>query len=88
MRWTLLTFIQEFARRAGHGDILGEIIDRPPSSFGAPSGEGVAQDGKGRAAAALFCSNSFCAMSPPKECPITTGLITNCSRTWAKYSVR
>ncbi|SEM36178.1 DinB family protein [Rhodococcus maanshanensis] len=30
MRWTLLTFIQEFARHAGHGDILREQIDRPP----------------------------------------------------------
>lgn len=27
MRWTLLTFIQEFARHAGHGDILREQID-------------------------------------------------------------
>jgi uncharacterized damage-inducible protein DinB len=31
MRWTLLTFIQEFARHAGHGDILREQIDRPLS---------------------------------------------------------
>ncbi|MFZ2176598.1 MAG: DUF664 domain-containing protein [Rhodococcus sp. (in: high G+C Gram-positive bacteria)] len=30
MRWTLLTFIQEFARHAGHGDILREQIDKPP----------------------------------------------------------
>lgn len=30
MRWTLLTFIQEFARHAGHGDILHEQIDAPP----------------------------------------------------------
>lgn len=33
MRWTLLMFIQEFARHAGHGDILREQIDssaRPP----------------------------------------------------------
>ena len=29
MRWTLLTFIQEFARHAGHGDILREQIDQP-----------------------------------------------------------
>ena len=29
MRWTLLMFIQEFARHAGHGDILREQIDRP-----------------------------------------------------------
>lgn len=27
MRWTLLMFIQEFARHAGHGDILCEQID-------------------------------------------------------------
>lgn len=27
MRWTLLMFIQEFARHAGHGDILREQID-------------------------------------------------------------
>lgn len=30
MRWTLLAMIQEFARHAGHGDILREQIDRPP----------------------------------------------------------
>ncbi|EME17513.1 hypothetical protein G419_19169 [Rhodococcus triatomae BKS 15-14] len=30
MRRTLLTFIQEFARHAGHGDILREQIDLPP----------------------------------------------------------
>lgn len=29
MRWTLLTMIEEFARHAGHGDILREQIDRP-----------------------------------------------------------
>lgn len=29
MRWTLLMFIQEFARHAGHGDILREQIDLP-----------------------------------------------------------
>jgi branched-chain amino acid transport system substrate-binding protein len=29
MRWTLLMFIQEFARHAGHGDILREQIERP-----------------------------------------------------------
>lgn len=28
MRWTLLMFIQEFARHAGHGDILREQIDQ------------------------------------------------------------
>jgi uncharacterized damage-inducible protein DinB len=28
MRWTLLTMIQEFARHAGHGDILREQIDK------------------------------------------------------------
>jgi hypothetical protein len=28
MRWTLLAMIQEFARHAGHGDILREQIDR------------------------------------------------------------
>ena len=27
MRWTLVMFIQEFARHAGHGDILREQID-------------------------------------------------------------
>jgi hypothetical protein len=27
MRWTLLTFIQDFARHAGRGDILREQID-------------------------------------------------------------
>ncbi|WP_075835858.1 DinB family protein [Rhodococcus sp. YL-1] len=29
MRWTLLLMIQEFARHAGHGDILREQIDKP-----------------------------------------------------------
>lgn len=29
LRWTLLRLIQEFARHAGHGDILREQIDRP-----------------------------------------------------------
>ena len=29
MRWTLLAMIQEFARHAGHGDILREQIDCP-----------------------------------------------------------
>ncbi|WP_409180352.1 DinB family protein [Amycolatopsis sp. VS8301801F10] len=29
MRWTLLAMIQEFARHAGHGDILREQIDQP-----------------------------------------------------------
>ena len=29
MRWTLLAMIQEFARHAGHGDILREQIDKP-----------------------------------------------------------
>ena len=29
MRWTLLLMIQEFARHAGHGDILREQIDQP-----------------------------------------------------------
>jgi hypothetical protein len=29
MRWTLLAMIQEFARHAGHVDILREQIDRP-----------------------------------------------------------
>jgi uncharacterized damage-inducible protein DinB len=28
MRWTLLAMIEEFARHAGHGDILREQIDR------------------------------------------------------------
>lgn len=31
MRWTLLAMIQEFARHAGHGDILREQIDSPRS---------------------------------------------------------
>jgi len=30
MRWTLLLMIQEFARHAGHGDILREQIDHAP----------------------------------------------------------
>jgi hypothetical protein len=29
MRWTLLAMIEEFARHAGHGDILREQIDTP-----------------------------------------------------------
>lgn len=29
MRWTLLAMIQEFARHAGHGDILREQVDKP-----------------------------------------------------------
>ena len=28
MRWTLLAMIEEFARHAGHGDILREQIDK------------------------------------------------------------
>lgn len=32
MRWTLLMMIEEFARHAGHGDILREQIDRPKAS--------------------------------------------------------
>jgi uncharacterized damage-inducible protein DinB len=40
MRWTLLAMIEEFARHAGHGDILREQIDQPiltakPVNFGA-----------------------------------------------------
>ncbi|PXY26486.1 mini-circle protein [Prauserella flavalba] len=31
MRWTLLAMIEEFARHAGHGDILREQIDRSGS---------------------------------------------------------
>jgi len=31
MRWTLLAMIEEFARHAGHGDILREQIDHPRS---------------------------------------------------------
>ncbi|MBK1787234.1 DinB family protein [Prauserella cavernicola] len=31
MRWTLLAMIEEFARHAGHGDILREQIDQPLS---------------------------------------------------------
>ncbi|MGS2809521.1 DinB family protein [Nocardia sp. MW-W600-9] len=31
MRWTLLAMIQEFARHAGHGDILREQIDESAS---------------------------------------------------------
>ncbi|GAA1958627.1 DinB family protein [Amycolatopsis minnesotensis] len=30
MRWTLLAMIEEFARHAGHGDILREQIDADP----------------------------------------------------------
>jgi uncharacterized damage-inducible protein DinB len=29
MRWTLLSMIEEFARHAGHGDVLREQIDQP-----------------------------------------------------------
>lgn len=29
MRWTLLAMIEEFARHAGHGDILREQLERP-----------------------------------------------------------
>lgn len=32
MRWTLLAMIEEFARHAGHGDILREQIDHPATS--------------------------------------------------------
>ncbi|WP_342800780.1 DinB family protein [Nocardia sp. No.11] len=32
MRWTLLAMIQEFARHAGHGDILREQIDASPNA--------------------------------------------------------
>ena len=32
MRWTLLLMIQEFARHAGHGDILREQIDAAGST--------------------------------------------------------
>ncbi|KZB86689.1 DinB family protein [Amycolatopsis regifaucium] len=31
LRWTLLAMIEEFARHAGHGDILREQIDQPTS---------------------------------------------------------
>lgn len=31
MRWTLLAMIEEFARHAGHGDILREQLDQPAS---------------------------------------------------------
>ncbi|WP_092775436.1 DinB family protein [Actinokineospora terrae] len=31
MRWTLLAMIEEFARHAGHGDILREQIDQDPT---------------------------------------------------------
>ncbi|MBB4683834.1 hypothetical protein BJY18_001319 [Amycolatopsis jiangsuensis] len=31
IRWTLLAMIEEFARHAGHGDILREQIDRTPT---------------------------------------------------------
>ncbi|MFD3746373.1 DinB family protein [Nocardia sp. NPDC058633] len=34
MRWTLLAMIEEFARHAGHGDILREQIDRSRRSGG------------------------------------------------------
>ena len=33
MRWTLLTFIQEFARHAGHGDILREQLEARASTI-------------------------------------------------------
>jgi hypothetical protein len=31
MRWTLIFMIEEFARHAGHGDILREQIENAPS---------------------------------------------------------
>ncbi|MGA5540273.1 DinB family protein [Mycobacterium sp. NPDC051198] len=34
MRWTLLAMIEEFARHAGHGDILREQIDQARSDRG------------------------------------------------------
>ncbi|WP_441963337.1 DinB family protein [Mycolicibacterium houstonense] len=37
MRWTLLAMIEEFARHAGHGDILREQIDHPAPPAEAPS---------------------------------------------------
>lgn len=33
MRWTLLAMIEEFARHAGHGDILREQIDQTPATL-------------------------------------------------------
>ncbi|MGY0498206.1 DinB family protein [Nocardia sp. FBN12] len=33
MRWTLLAMIEEFARHAGHGDILREQIDQAPATL-------------------------------------------------------
>jgi hypothetical protein len=33
MRWTLLAMIEEFARHAGHGDILREQIEADPVRF-------------------------------------------------------
>jgi uncharacterized damage-inducible protein DinB len=36
MRWTLLAMIQEFARHAGHGDILREQIDQAPPQKPSP----------------------------------------------------
>lgn len=40
LRWTLLAMIEEFARHAGHGDILREQIDQPPSRQPNPAGSG------------------------------------------------
>jgi hypothetical protein len=37
MRWTLLMMIQEFARHAGHGDILREQIDTAGQADNTPS---------------------------------------------------
>ncbi|PRZ44292.1 uncharacterized protein DUF664 [Antricoccus suffuscus] len=36
MRWTLVAMIQEFARHAGHGDILREQIDQCPTQAPTP----------------------------------------------------
>ncbi|MEU4836791.1 DinB family protein [Nocardia testacea] len=36
MRWTLLAMIEEFARHAGHGDILREQIEQPVSGRSNP----------------------------------------------------
>ncbi|KAA0017690.1 DinB family protein [Antrihabitans cavernicola] len=37
MRWTMLAMIEEFARHAGHGDILREQIERPLTHNGGRS---------------------------------------------------
>lgn len=44
LRWTLVAMIEEFARHAGHGDILREQIDQDPSPKAEPVTQAVTSE--------------------------------------------